>query len=153
MKRLIVVLAVAGLAVSACSGPASPAAPAAPSPSRSVAVLPSVVAAGTGPYTEPCQRVVKMADPWLDVALRAVETDDPATDIPRPEVEALINQLAAVTPLLPPDVQPLMPDLVDPMVQLRGVILTGAEFTVDFGPGRDNWLTLFAACDKQFPRY
>jgi hypothetical protein len=108
---------------------------------------------GGAEYAEPCQRVAKLAGEWVDLAVRVAETEDLRAEVTRAEVESLINRLAAVQPQLPPDVYPLVLDLVNPLVQLRGVLLTGVDTTIIFGPGRESVPVIFERCATQIPNY
>lgn len=148
MTRTFLALTAVLLALSACSAPPAPVAP--PATSAPAAALPSVAARGTGPYTEPCKQAVKLAAvDWLELAVRAAESED-LSAVSRAEVEDIIMRIAAVTPLLPPDVQQVMPQLMDPMVQLRGV-LQGHPASISFGPGRDSILGITVMCGTYIP--
>jgi hypothetical protein len=150
-------LAAVALVVAACTSPdgepavtgtvvtVSPAAPV-PSPSTDPASPPP---AG---YAEPCQRVAILAAEWVDLAVRIGEWEN-LDDISRPELESLINRLAAVTPLLPAAVQPLIPPLVDPLVQARGVLINGADATIELGAGRTAVPQIFEGCATYVPNY
>jgi hypothetical protein len=160
-ERAGVALAAVALLVGACApedGDGSPAAapvfvsPAAPAAPSLAPADPADPLSPPGGYAEPCQRAGKLAAEWVDLAVRIGEWEN-LDDIGRPELESMINRLAAVTPLLPADVQPLMPSLVDPLVQARGVILNGQDATIELGPGRDAVPQLFERCGVHVPNY
>lgn len=153
-------LAAVALVVAACASPDGE--PAAPGPVVTVSVSPPaapVPSPSTDPaspppagYAEPCQRVAILTAEWVDLAVRIGEWEN-LDDIGRPEVESLINRLAAVTPLLPADVQPLIPSLVDPLVQARGVLINGVDATIELGAGRDAVPQIFERCATYVPNY
>lgn len=143
--RAILLLAAVGLTLSACTG-TGPAPVAAPPPTTTAAVQPSLLG-----YADACKQAVRLGAEWMDLVSRAVDSVD-LTDIPREEVEALINQLAVVTPLLPAEVQPEVTAMVNPLVQVRGVQLTGAAATVSFADGRDAMMRVVVLCGPYIPR-
>jgi hypothetical protein len=155
-------LAATALVVAACARPDGD--PAADGTATVVTVSPSAAAApvpspSTDPadppppgYAEPCQRVAILAAEWVDLAVRIGEWEN-LDDIGRPELESLINRLTAVAPLLPADVQRLIPPLVDPLVQARGVLLAGQDGTIELGAGRDAVPQIFEGCSTYVPNY
>lgn len=158
MIRACLAAAAAVVLLAGCSEDSPPAAapsaavPSAVAPSRA-APVPSVsvvVPRGRG-YAQPCQELTRIAGDWVELAVRAGESQDLKVDVTRQEVEAMINRLAAVQPGLPPDVYPLVPALVEPMVQLRGVLMTGVTSSIAFGPGRDNLPLVSERCAAHLP--
>lgn len=112
-----------------------------------VAVTP--VAPLTG-YAQGCVAAVRAGADWMALATRAVASDD-LSDISRAEVEDMINRLASLTPGLPPEIQPETRLLVEPLVSLRGLLLTGAGGTVDYSGGRDAVLRVVDGCGPYMP--
>jgi hypothetical protein len=158
LERAGLTLAVAALLVGACGGtaverPAVPSYRSVPSPGLPV---PSVSTDPQDPppsgYAEPCHRVAVLAAWWGALAVRIGESET-LDDISRPEIDALVDRLAAVLPLLPADVRPLVPRLVDPLVRVRAMMQTGMPGTVELGDGKAAVPEIFDRCATYVSNY